>query len=392
MMQFLTHSDEARGHKISAILMVVAIALALIMANSPANGLYHLLHHTPVGFHIGEISYDRPFYLWVNEGLLALFFLKVAAETKVELLHGLLSERQARLLPAIGAVGGMVAPALIFLIATYDAASMRTGWAIPISTDIVLAMGILALMGRAAPAGAKALLAGVAVFDDLGAILVIVLFHSRSVNLEMLIAAILIVALMFSLSRGGLKRLSPYIFLTLALWAVLLAAGLHATLAGVAAGFLIPSGNDGARASPLARLDHDITPFVLFFVVPLFAFFNAGLVLNANGLSAEHIPLAAGIVFGLILGKQLGVFGAIWVAVKFRIARLPDGLDWRGVYLSAVIAGAGFTMSLFFAALAFETGPMLDMARLAILVASAIATLVAVIVGRSRRVRSTQRS
>lgn len=378
-MQLLTQNDNARGHKISAILMVVAILLALAMANSPANGIYHLLHHTRVGFHIGEISYDRPFYLWVNEGLLALFFLKVAAETKVELLHGLLSDRQARLLPAIGAIGGMVAPAAIFLIATYEFEAMRSGWAIPISTDIVLAMGILALMGSAAPAGAKALLAGVAVFDDLGAILIIVFFHSGSVNLEMLIAAILIVALMFSLSRGGLKRLSPYIFLTLVLWAVLLAAGLHATLAGVAAGFLIPSAGDDARASPLARLDQDITPFVLFFVVPLFAFFNAGLVLTANGVSRESMPLALGIILGLLLGKQLGVLGAIWLAVKLRLAKLPAPLDWRGVYLAAVIAGAGFTMSLFFAALAFEAGPLLDVARLAVLIASALATLCAVI-------------
>jgi NhaA family Na+:H+ antiporter len=358
----------------SGILLVVAGALAMVAANTALAGWYEALLATHFKIQLGDFKLDKPLVVWVNDLLMAIFFLLVGLEIKREVVMGELSDSSKVALPAFGALGGMVVPAAIYAWFNWgDPAGIR-GWAIPSATDIAFALGVLSLFGERVPVGLKIFLMTLAVLDDLGAIIIIALFYTNDLSVQALMFAGLAVVGLIVLNRAGVRSIAPYMLVGIVLWICVLKSGVHATLAGVVTALFVPAKDpDHPGHPPLTRLEHALHPWVAYGILPVFAFANAGV--SLAGLSFKDLlePVPLGIVLGLLIGKQVGVFGLAWLSVKVGLARLPNGVDFRQVYGAAVLCGIGFTMSLFIGMLAFEnslTEQVIVTDRLGVLVGS----------------------
>jgi NhaA family Na+:H+ antiporter len=358
------------------VLLGVAAALALVFSNSALAPLYDMLLGIPVELRVGPLLLAKPLLLWINDGLMAIFFFLVGLELKREILEGELSTRAQIQLPAAAALGGMAAPALIYAALNWSDPVGLRGWAIPAATDIAFALGVLLLLGSRVPIALRVFLTAVAIIDDLGAIVVIALFYTAELSVESLGVAGACLLALFALNRAGVTRAAPYLLVGLIMWVGVLKSGVHATLAGVALAMFIPLravGRDGE--APLKRLEHDLHPWVAFLVLPLFAFANAGVDLAGVELSDWFNPVTLGVALGLILGKQIGVFGAVWLMVRAGWASLPQRVDWLMMYGLATLCGIGFTMSLFIGGLAFDDPQQAVEVRLGVLCGSIVSGL-----------------
>lgn len=362
------------------VLMAAAI-LALLANNSVLRPLYDAFLTTPVEVQIGALEIAKPLLLWVNDGLMAIFFFLVGLEIKREALEGNLSSLDRAALPLFAAVGGMLVPALIYVGINWSSPDTMRGWAIPAATDIAFALGILALMGTRAPIALKVFLLAVAIIDDLGAILIIALFYTADLSLTALgYAGIFLVGLIV-LNRLGVKGITPYALLGIAMWVCVLKSGVHATLAGVLTALAIPMAGKSADApSPLKHVEHWLHPWSAFLVLPLFAFSNAGIALSGLSMDLVTGPVPLGIALGLVIGKPLGVMLFSWLGVRTGLARLPEGVGWLHLLGVSCLTGIGFTMSLFIGSLAFGTPEMLNMVRIGVLGGSILAGTLGVII------------
>ena len=365
----------------AGLLLVAAAVVALVLANSPLAAAWHHLLDQPLGLNLPRIGALTPHRL-VADGLMAIFFLLVGLEVKREWYEGRLSTPAERRLPIIAAAAGMAVPALIYLALTIGDPTLRNGWAIPAATDIAFAVGVLALLGRHAPASVKLLLVTIAIVDDVGAVIVIALAYTADLNVAALGIALVIAGAMAALGQFGVRRLWPYMAGFAMLWLAMLASGIHATIAGVIAALTIPLAR-GEPHSPLRRLEHAIHPYVMFGIVPLFGLVSAGVALPTT-FAAFIAPLPLAVAAGLFLGKQIGIFAAIWAAVRCGLAPRPRGTSWRQLYGAATLCGIGFTMSLFIGALAFPGRPdAIDAAKVGTLTGSLLAALVGYLILRT---------
>lgn len=356
-------------------LLLFAAVLALILDNSPLSPFYDALLDTPLSIRIGALSLDKPLLLWINDGLMAVFFLFVALEIKRELAEGELSTPRKAALPVIAALGGMILPAAIFAALNGQTPQHMQGWAVPTATDIAFALGVLALLGKRAPPALKTFLLSLAIIDDLGAIVIIAVFYTDNLSFAALAGAGVGIVALIVLNRLNVIRRAPYILLGVFVWVCVLKSGVHATLAGVCLGLAIPLRAPSADSSPLVQMEHDLKPWISFFIMPIFAFANAGVGLSGLALSDIFAPLPLGIAVGLFLGKQIGVFGFSFFAVKLKICNLPTGIRLSHIYGVALLAGIGFTMSLFIGSLAFETAEQARAVRLGVLSGSLLSGL-----------------
>ncbi len=365
----------------SGLLLVGAAALALVLDNSPLAWLYDRLLAVPMAVQIGALAISKPLLLWINDGLMAVFFLLVGLEIKREILDGELSSRAKAALPVLAAVGGMAAPALVFLAINQGAPENLRGWAIPAATDIAFALGILKLAGPRVPVSIKVFLTALAIIDDLGAIVIIAVFYTAKLSLVSLGLAGLFTVGLLILNRRGVAAFTPYALLGIALWVCVLKSGVHATLAGVVLAFAIPL-RAGDGESPLERLEHALHPWVAYLVMPVFAFANAGVPLAGLSLADLLAPLPLGIAAGLFLGKQAGVFLMTWLGVATGLARRPAGASWLQLYGASLLAGVGFTMSLFIGTLAFEGPEQAAAVRIGVLSGSLVCGVLGYLVMR----------
>jgi len=382
--------DFLRGEAAGGIILMAAAALALIVANGPLGDAYHNLLHAPIGPVLTDKLGPMTAHLWINDGLMAVFFLLVGLEIKREFVDGRLATWQQRRLPVLAAAAGMAVPAVIYLIAAGGAPGLAAGWAIPAATDIAFAIGVLALLGSRAPASLKLFLTTVAIVDDMGAVAIIAIAYTASIDLIALAAAAAILALMMALNRRGVTALTPYMIGAAILWYAVLLSGVHATIAGVLAAFVIPikrtPGAPDAADSPLHRLEHALHPGVAYAIVPLFGFANAGVSLAGMGLEQLLAPLPLGIAAGLFLGKQIGIFGSIKLAVKLGFASKPGGATWPQIYGMSLLCGIGFTMSLFIGALAFPgDAALVEEAKIGVLLGSLLSAIAGYLVLRFAR-------
>jgi len=362
----------------SGLLLIAAAVLALIINNSPLSWLYTGLLDTPVVAQIGALKIAKPLLLWINDGLMAMFFLLIGLEVKREVLDGQLSKPSQIVLPGAAAIGGMLVPALIYWFLNRDNPAALSGWAIPTATDIAFALGVLALLGKRVPVSLKLFLMTLAIIDDLGAIVIIAIFYSGELSTLSLGLAAACIAALVAMNRLGVVKLGPYMIIGLILWVCVLKSGVHATLAGVTLAFCIPLRTKNAEPSPLLTLEHALHPWVAYGILPLFAFANAGLSLSGVTVESFTHDVPMGIAIGLLLGKTIGVFGLTWLAVKIGIAALPQGANWGQVLGVAILCGIGFTMSLFVGSLAFEPGvsDYAGMDRMGILTGSILAAVI----------------
>jgi NhaA family Na+:H+ antiporter len=339
------------------VLMATAV-LALIVANSPLQGYYAMLLEVPGQIRIGALFIDKPLLLWVNDGLMAIFFFLIGLELKRELIDGELSEPANIVLPAFGAVGGIVVPVGIYIAFNYGDPVNMQGWAIPAATDIAFALGILSLLGNRVPVSLKVFLVSLAIFDDIGAIIIIAVFFTTNLSFLALGIALACLAVLSFMSYKKVSSITAYLVVGAILWVAVLKSSVHATLAGVALAAFIPMREAGdPNRSPLRELEHDLHHVVAFGVLPLFAFVNAGISLRGVGMDALLHPVPLGIGAGLFIGKQLGVFAFCALAIKLGLTKLPPGASWAGLHGVAILSGVGFTMSLFIGGLAFENVP-----------------------------------
>ncbi len=362
----------SRSPQVAGLVTVAAMLLAFVLDNSPAERWYVQVHHLPVLVQVGEFSINKPLILWINDGLMVFFFLLIALELKREVLEGELSSLKSLAAPGFAALGGMAAPALLYAaLNAGDPLAMR-GWAIPVATDAVLALTVLILLGSRVPASLKVFLTALAIFDDLGAILVIALFYTEQLAASSLLLAALGIAALGLFNFYKVTRIPAYVIVGVFLWLALLKSGVHATIAGVAIGLAIPMRvtRGGKSWSHVQETEHALSPWVALGVVPVFAFFNAGIPLSIAVLGTLASPVSVGIMLGLFAGKQIGVFGATWLAVRLGLAQLPHAAGWWHIYGVALIAGIGFTMSLFIAGLAFSDPETFRGARLSVVVGS----------------------
>lgn len=368
------NSDAAGG-----IALLIATVLALIAANTPLKQYYALFIDMPVQVRVGPFAIDKPLLLWINDGLMAVFFFHVGLELKREVLQGELSDLRKVSLPAIGALGGMVVPALIYAAINWDNPIALRGWAIPAATDIAFALGILALLGERVPLALKVFLASLAVFDDVGAIIIIALFYTQQLSLTALAVAGSCLLILYAINRARVMEFAPYLLIGMVMWASVLKSGVHATLAGVTMALFIPLRDPRQPGrSPLQELEHDLRNAVSFGILPLFAFVNSGIDFSGMGLSQVLHPVPVGIAAGLFIGKQVGVFSFCWLGVKLGLARLPARINWASLYGTAILCGIGYTMSMFIGGLAFEksgSAAYFD-ERLGIIVGSLISGLI----------------
>lgn len=343
---------------IGGTVLVIASIIALLLANSPYQQFYSYLIDTQLAVSLNGASLSKPLLLWVNDGLMALFFLLVGLELKREFLVGELKEFEHVMLPGLGALGGMVVPALIYFALNHDNASGLQGWAIPVATDIAFALGVLSLLGDRVPLALKVFLASLAIFDDIGAVIIIAVFYTSDISLVALAISGCCIAALFACNRFGVPYRRVYLIIGLVMWVALLKSGVHATLAGVLLAMFVPIAVPGKeKRSPLRNLEHDLMPIVTFVILPIFAFCNAGVSLAGVGIAQLTHPVTLGIALGLALGKPIGVFAFCWVGVRFGFAKLPESIDWGKLFGVALLCGIGFTMSLFIGSLAFgETG------------------------------------
>ena len=337
------------------IILICAAVLALIFANTPLQIYYALFLDTPVEIRIGAFEIAKPLLLWINDGLMAVFFFLIGLELKRELIEGELSDKRNIILPGIGAIGGMAVPALIYTYFNFNDSTAMDGWAIPTATDIAFALGVLSLFGSRVPVSVKIFLTSLAIFDDVGAIIIIAIFYTAKISLTSLIIAGICIPLLAWLNKRNPDSTSLYIVIGAVMWVAMLKSGVHATLSGVILAMFIPMKSiTNKHYSPLKSMEHDLHSVVAFFVLPIFAFANAGI--NLSGVGTEqllhNVPL--GITLGLFIGKQVGVFGFCWLAIKLKLTSLPNSMSWGMLYGTAALCGIGFTMSLFIGSLAFE--------------------------------------
>jgi NhaA family Na+:H+ antiporter len=339
------------------ILLVIAAALALVLANSPLSGLYQSLFDVRVAIIVGGLELDKSLLHWINDGFMAIFFLLVGLEIKREVLEGELSNRDQIVLPAVAAVGGLVVPAVIYLTIVGTDEAARNGWAIPTATDIAFALGVLALLGSRVPLALKVFVTAVAIIDDIAAIVVIAIFYSDDLSTTALLLASLAFAVMLVLNYKRVTHIAAYILVGTFMWMFMIKSGVHATLAGVLTAVCIPlRTTTEAEESPARHLEHYLHPWVAYGILPLFAFANAGV--SFDGMQAKDFygPVPMGIALGLFVGKQIGIFIPTWLMVVSGLAKRPTGTTWMQIYGASVVCGIGFTMSLFIGGLAFEAG------------------------------------
>jgi NhaA family Na+:H+ antiporter len=366
-LQQLFRHDAAGG-----VVLLLASGLALVLANSTFSDAYDLLLSTHASVRIGSFGIEKPLLLWINDGLMAIFFLLVGLEIKRELISGELSNLSRAALPATAAFGGMVAPALIYLGIAWNAPSAAAGWAIPSATDIAFSLGIMALLGSRIPPSLKLFLTALAIIDDLGAIVIIAIFYTEELSWVSLEVAAAALACLAVLNLAGVQRIIWYVLVGIVLWVCVLKSGVHATLAGVALALAIPHKTPAGEASPLMRVEHELGPWVAFGILPLFGFANAGLSFADLSPSSMAEPVSLGVAAGLFLGKQIGVFGAAALAIRAGWADPPADASWLALYGTSVLAGIGFTMSLFIGTLAFGETDYEATMRLGVLVGSVL--------------------
>ncbi len=355
------------------IILVATAILAIFVANSAFSNYYNLLLNVPVSIQIASFEISKPLLLWVNDGLMAIFFFLIGLELKREFIEGELNEKSKVILPAIGALGGMSVPALIYVFINYDDPIALQGWAIPAATDIAFALGILALLGSRVPISLKIFLTSLAIFDDIGAILIIAFFYTSKISSMALLIAALCCVVLFILNRANVTAKSTYILVGVIMWVAMLKSGVHATLGGILLSMFIPiSSKTDPDFSPLKSLEHDLHTIVAFVILPVFAFCNAGIDFRELGVEQVVHSVPLGIALGLFFGNQLGIFTFCWLAIKAGITSLPSGMSWLSLYGTAALCGVGFTMSLFIGSLAFEeTGVnLIPDERLGILIGS----------------------
>lgn len=346
----MVQHDSAGG-----LLLVFAAVLAIVMANTPLSGPYEAFLALPLTVELGTFAIDKPLLLWINDGLMALFFFLIGLEVKRELVDGHLSSPGQLVLPGVAALAGIATPAAIYLFFNAGDPVAAQGWAIPAATDIAFALGVFSLFGKRLPLSLKLFLLSVAIFDDIAAIIIIALFYSQDLSAGSLGIAGLGLAALFLLNRFKVRYQAIYFLIGLVIWTAVLKSGVHATLAGFAVALFIPLRvNNEQGNSMLKEIEHGLQPWVAFFILPLFAFSNAGVNLLGIGVADVFNPITLGIMLGLFLGNQLGIFGTCWIAVKTGLAKLPEGTNWQQMYGVALLCGIGFTMSLFIGSLAFE--------------------------------------
>jgi NhaA family Na+:H+ antiporter len=363
---------EAAG----GIVLIIAAALALVLANSPLDSIYLTFLDTPLAIQVGGLVIAKPMLLWINDGLMAVFFFLVGLEIKREFLEGELASRSQIVLPATAAVGGMAVPALIYVVINLGHPEHLNGWAIPAATDIAFALGILALLGSRAPLSLKVLLTAIAIIDDLGAIVILAVFYTDDLSLVALGFGFIFILGLIAINGLRVTRLAPYVLLGIALWICVLKSGVHATLAGVITAFAIPLRTKGDEEHSLLRhVEHELHPWIAFAILPIFAFANAGVSFTGMDLSSLVEPVKLGVSLGLFVGKQIGVFGLLWLCVRLGWAPLPPDTNWVQLYGVALLCGVGFTMSLFIGSLAFEHTSFDAPIRLGVLIGSLVSGL-----------------
>lgn len=371
--------DFFKMESAGGLLLMFAALLAMVFANSSLDVYYQLLLSTPVEVRVGSLEIAKPLLLWINDGLMAVFFFLVGLELKRELVEGELSDKRNIILPGVGAIGGMLFPALIYVYFNYNDPVALQGWAMPAATDIAFALGALALLGSRVPTSIKIFLTSLAIFDDVGAILIIAMFYTTKISLTAIIVVALCIPILALLNYRHVESRSVYILIGIIMWVATLKSGVHATLAGVLLAMFIPiRAKVPSGISPLKSLEHDLHTVVAFFILPVFAFANAGISFAGVGVEQLMHGVPMGIATGLIVGKQLGIFGLCWLAIKLGMAKLPAGMSMMSLYGTAALCGIGFTMSLFIGSLAFEeTGvDMFFDERLGIIVGSLVSGLV----------------
>lgn len=376
---------EAAG----GVLLILASVLALILANSPMAGSYNYIFNE-LQFRIGfsdlagfDFELRKDVLHWINDGLMGVFFLLVGLEIKREMLVGHLNTRAKAILPIAAAVGGMVLPALVYVWVNSGDGNTMNGWAIPCATDIAFALCILTLLGSRVPVELKVLLTAVAIIDDLGAILIIAFFYTAHLHLYAFLFALIPLMGLFLLNRAGYVHRGAYILLGIILWLAVLKSGVHATMAGVVTALFIPVRTADDRRSPAQRLEADLHPWVVYLILPLFGFANAGVSFSGMGWQSLAEPVTLGIILGLVVGKQIGIFAAVWIAIKAGLCRMPDNVTWAQIYGMAILCGIGFTMSLFIGGLAFTGGDLQAEVRLGVLTGSVLSAFAGYILLKS---------
>ncbi|WP_128891958.1 Na+/H+ antiporter NhaA [Erythrobacter sp. HKB08] len=368
-------SDASAG-----VLLILVAAAAMLAANSPLAGEYEALFYGELAW--TPIAKLKDLHLWINDGLMAIFFFVVGLEVKRELIVGQLASPEQRRLPVLAAIAGMAVPAIIFVIVVGMGSPLTRGWAIPAATDIAFAMGVLGLLGNRVPASLRLFLLTVAIVDDIGAVLVIAAFYTAGIKMMWLAASVGVFAIMVGMNRFGVNRIWPFILVALVLWICVLFSGVHATIAGVVAALTIPMRNSDGH-SMLEKLEHGLAPWSAYLVVPVFGFANAGVNLSGMTINEVLAPLPLAIAAGLVIGKQLGIFGIIVASVKLGIAKAPERANWIEIWGVTILCGIGFTMSLFISGLAF-TGDrtLIDEAKIGILGGSLISAILGYVILR----------
>jgi NhaA family Na+:H+ antiporter len=372
------------------VVLMIAAIFAMIIANTPLSANYDLILGTYIKVGIGNFEIAKPAILWINDGLMAIFFFLVGLEIKREVLAGELSSFDKAILPIMAAIGGMAVPGIIFAIINWGTPENLNGWAIPTATDIAFALGILALIGSRAPISLKIFLLAIAIIDDLGAIVIIAIFYTSELSLSALSFSVIGFAAAVALNRMGVQRTAPYLLVGIVMWVFVLKSGVHATLAGVLIAFTIPLKTKNEDEALLYKMEHGLHPWVAFLILPVFAFANAGVNFTGIGIDDLLQPLTLGIAVGLFLGKQIGVFLATWIGVKSGIARLPENVSWKHVYGVACLTGVGFTMSLFIGSLAFTTADVMNAVRLGVVLGSVLSGIIGYLLLKSAAHHSAQ--
>ena len=354
-MQLITNFKKFLAHDMAAgIILALAAIFAMIVANSPLHDHYEHFLHLPIMVKIGTLTIDNHLLHWINDGLMAVFFFLVGLELKREMLVGELSEVKKVVLPAVAAVGGMLVPAIFYMLLNHHDATLMKGWAMPAATDIAFALGVLTLLGNRVPLALKVFLASIAIFDDIGAIIIIALFYSSGLSLAALAWVVLCLGLLWLMNRFNVTRTTAYVVIGMIMWVAMLKSGLHATLTGVLLALFIPMhDNKNPSYSPLETLEHDLQDTVNFIILPIFAFANAGIYLGGSGLDSLTHSVPLGVAVGLLFGKPIGIMAFSWLGVKSGAASLPENVDWQQELGVAILCGIGFTMSLFIGGLAF---------------------------------------
>ena len=372
------------------VVLMIAAIFAMIIANTPLSANYDLILGTYIKVGIGNFEIAKPAILWINDGLMAIFFFLVGLEIKREVLAGELSSFDKAILPIMAAIGGMAVPGIIFAIINWGTPENLNGWAIPTATDIAFALGILALIGSRVPISLKIFLLAIAIIDDLGAIVIIAIFYTSELSLSALSFSVIGFAAAVALNRMGVQRTAPYLLVGIVMWVFVLKSGVHATLAGVLIAFTIPLKTKNEDEALLYKMEHGLHPWVAFLILPVFAFANAGVNFTGIGIDDLLQPLTLGIAVGLFLGKQIGVFLATWIGVKSGIARLPENVSWKHVYGVACLTGVGFTMSLFIGSLAFTTADVMNSVRLGVVLGSVLSGIIGYLLLKSAAHHSAQ--